>query len=323
MPNVPIQPVFLLSLPRSGSTLVQRVLAAHPDVATAAEPWVALPQIAALRAGGTEAAYDHGTAARAIEEFARALPGGRDRYLARVRELLEGLYADAAGSGERWFVDKTPRYHLIVEELLALFPEAPFVLLWRNPLDVVASMTATWHDHRWYPYRHGIDLFDGLTALVDAQSVHPARLTVVRYEDLVTGPAAWEPIAGRLGISIDQALLDAGASSRLEAFAGDPSQARTAVVSSSSRDRWRDELASPVRRRWARRYLDWIGDERLARMGYDGHDLRTQLATAPARWTDAPGDVWGSLRERGRAAVRRWERGGRTAFEWGPRGFPD
>jgi hypothetical protein len=74
-----VTPIFLLSLPRSGSTLVQRVLAAHDGVATAAEPWILLPQIYALRTEGAYAEYGHALATRAIGDFARNLDGGEQR----------------------------------------------------------------------------------------------------------------------------------------------------------------------------------------------------------------------------------------------------
>ena len=65
-----VRPVFLLSLPRSGSTLVQRLLASHPEVATAAEPWVMLPHLYARRERGIAAEYTQPIAARAITEAA-------------------------------------------------------------------------------------------------------------------------------------------------------------------------------------------------------------------------------------------------------------
>ena len=46
-----IRPIFIFSAPRSGSTLLQRVLAAHTQVATASEPWILLPLLSPL--------YDH------------------------------------------------------------------------------------------------------------------------------------------------------------------------------------------------------------------------------------------------------------------------
>ncbi len=41
--NASLKPLFLFTLPRSGSTLCQRVLAAHPQIATTTEPHLLLP----------------------------------------------------------------------------------------------------------------------------------------------------------------------------------------------------------------------------------------------------------------------------------------
>lgn len=54
-----ITPLFLFSLPRSGSTLAQRMLAAHPAVATVTEPWILLPFLYARKEEGVYAEYRH------------------------------------------------------------------------------------------------------------------------------------------------------------------------------------------------------------------------------------------------------------------------
>ncbi len=71
-----IRPLFLLSQPRAGSTFVQRVLAAHPKISTASEPWILLPLLYSLRDEGIRAAYDHHQLVLAIEDFSRQLPRG-------------------------------------------------------------------------------------------------------------------------------------------------------------------------------------------------------------------------------------------------------
>jgi len=95
----PPQPIFLLSLPRSGSTLVQRVLAAHEEVATAPEPWLLLPQVYATRERGILAEYVQVSAARAIGEFADRLPGGRATYDEALRGFVLDLYERATRGG--------------------------------------------------------------------------------------------------------------------------------------------------------------------------------------------------------------------------------
>ena len=60
------EPVFLFSLPRSGSTLVQRLIAGHPQVATTSEPWILLPLLYTVRRPGAYTEYGHCVVFRAI-----------------------------------------------------------------------------------------------------------------------------------------------------------------------------------------------------------------------------------------------------------------
>ncbi|MEZ4607679.1 MAG: sulfotransferase [Deinococcales bacterium] len=62
-------PLFLFSLPRSGSTLLQRILAAHPDIATLSEPWFILPLIYMTRDEGIYSEYDHSHLTRALTDL--------------------------------------------------------------------------------------------------------------------------------------------------------------------------------------------------------------------------------------------------------------
>jgi hypothetical protein len=54
-----------------------------------------------------------------------------------VHDFGIDLYTRAAGEA-RYFLDKTPRYHYVVDDLFRVFPEAKTIFLWRNPLAIVA-----------------------------------------------------------------------------------------------------------------------------------------------------------------------------------------
>ena len=184
-----IRPIFVLSLPRSGSTLVQRVLAAHDEIATAAEPWLLLPHGYALHERGMAAEYTQPIAARAIQEFVHHLPNGEADYWTAMRGFVLELYAKASGPEATYFLDKTPRYHYVTAELFQLFPDAKVIFLWRNPLAVVASIVDTWAKGRWNVDRFQGDL-DGIPALVDAHEAHPHTTIAVQLR----GPSSAIPI---------------------------------------------------------------------------------------------------------------------------------
>ena len=288
------EPVFLLSLPRSGSTLAQRILAAHPEIHSTPEPWLLLPQLYTLKYRGAYAEYDHVAATSAVEEFYGHLPGGREEYLAGLREMALKLYRGVSPEGTRYFLDKTPRYHLIVDELLAAFPDAKFVFLWRNPLAVAASMIETWAGGRWNLYRHKVDLFDGLENLVAAREASGGRVCAVRYEDLVANPEeSWRKVFDYLGLSFDGSMLETFGSVELKGRKGDPSGTRAYDrVVKEPLERWRETLDNPFRKAWCRRYLLWLGPERAAVMGYDLDTLLEELDSVETSIHDTGSDLW-------------------------------
>lgn len=287
-----VQPVFLFSLPRSGSTLLQRMLAGHSRISTVSEPWLLLPQLYALRPEGAYTEYGHRLAVNALEDFCRHLPGGRATYLSEIRALALKLYAMAAEPDAAYFVDKTPRYHLVAGQIMELFPEGRFVFLWRNPLAVVASVVDTWAGGRWRPYLYKVDLFSGLAALVELYQQQGSRAVALRYEDLVLEPEATvSGVLSYLGLPWQGSVIS-GATAVLSGRMGDPTAGNYAGVSAAPIERWRTSLATPVRRRWCRRYLRWIGRERLAVMGYQLDGLLAELESLPSRLSPLGSDLY-------------------------------
>jgi Sulfotransferase family len=293
-PRRGVEPVFLLSPPRSGSTLLQRMLGAHSAISTAAEPWLLLAPLYAGRPDGVYAEYSQETSSSALEHFWRRLPGGRQDYLSEVGAMARRLYEKASDHGARYFLDKTPRYSLVVNELLDTFPDAKVIFLWRNPLAIVASIVDTWFAGRWMAYHHKIDLYTGLEKLMAAWPRHQDRSVSIRYEDLVVDPrAALGRLLRYLELPWEESVVEDLNVARVEGPVGDPTGVhRYPTVSREPVDRWKATLASPVRRAWCRRYLDWIGDQRMAVMGYDGNLLRKELDATPGRGGSFVPDLW-------------------------------
>jgi Sulfotransferase family len=269
----------LLSLPRSGSTLVQRVLASHPQVSTVSEPWFLLPLVYSMKDKGIYAEYNHHALTLAIQDLCRQLPGGESDYRSAIRSFALDLYSSLnPGGTARYFVDKTPRYHLIVEDLFELFPDGRFVFLWRNPLAITASMVESWQKGRWNLHPYHVDLFEGLANLVHSFSKHADQACAFRYEDLVKGDAsAWEPAFEYLGLDFDQAQLERFAGVELQGRMGDLVGSRHDSLTTGSTAKWQKTFRNPFRKSWCRNYLRWIGEERLAVMGYDLHTMLEEL----------------------------------------------
>lgn len=273
------------------------MLGAHSLIATSAEPWLLLPLLYSLREGGVYAEYGHRMAANAISDFSERLPEGEQGLRSQIVRAALSIYSQASGS-RPFFLDKTPRYMLIVEELLALFGDAKFIALWRNPLSILSSLSLSWAGGRWQPYHHKIDLFTGLENLVDAVSTHPQRFIEVRYEDLVCDPqGTCRSLLAALALPWEEQVLSQFTTVDVSGRFGD--KTGTNVYSSVSTDplsKWQPTLVSPVRRAWARRYLNWVGHERLDAMGYDLDDLLAQLGSINADWSLAVPDSLESMK---------------------------
>ena len=288
-----VTPVFVFSLPRSGSTMTQRLLATHPEIETASETWILLPLLYSTRREGVYSEYSHRTAFRAIEDFCSDLPGGSSDYLQEIKEFALRLYARKSKSKARYFVDKTPRYHVLAPDIMRMFPESPIVFLWRNPLAIIASMIETWGKGRWNVYEFEFDLFDGLDGLIAAFQRVDGRVCSIRYEDLVGDDSATrERLFRHLGLAYDDSIAAGFSNVRLTGRMGDQAGSRNYfALSLEPGEKWRKVLASPVRKMWCRRYLLWIGKERLKLMGYELDALLRDLETMPVSLRTVPSDL--------------------------------
>jgi hypothetical protein len=288
-----IRPIFIFSAPRSGSTLLQRLLAAHEDVATASEPWVLLPMLTPLRENVPAAGGFSGLVHEALEDFVGQLPGGRADYLGAVRAAALQLYAAAAGRDEGWFVDKSPIYHLVVDEIVEAFPDGRFVFLWRNPLAVVASAVQLFDSGHWEVNRYTMALFHSFNDLVAGQRRHAAVSHAIRFEDIVERQEdRWRELLAYIGLSYDSSVFERFADVRLVGRKGDPVDgAKQPALDPRRAESWPTMLANPVRRAWCHRYLRWLGADRLNEMGYKLDDLQAALDATPRSWQGAADDA--------------------------------
>ncbi len=262
---------------------MQRVVAAHDGVATVSEPWLLLPYLYTLRRDGVNAEYTHPLLVAAIEDFCKELPAGSEDYRRELREFVLRLYEKAAGPGARYFLDKSPPYYFVADEIMSLFPEGKFIFLWRNPLSIIASIIETWRLGRWSPTLFREDLFIGLPRLVSAYTANHAGAHAVRFEDLIAGDTrVWRRLMAYLEIEFDPGALDRFNEVELGGRMGDHvGTGRYSSLSAEPAQKWAETIANPLRNMWCRRYLRFLGDERLAVMGYDGEALIDQLDALP------------------------------------------
>jgi len=285
-------PIFILSLPRAGSTLLQRKLSEHSEISTTDEPWILLPLLMSRQEHSVTGIHDQTVLVRALQDFTDQLPGGQADWDDAVRLFAETLYAKSTPAQERYFLDKTPRYSLVSADLLRTFPDARFVILWRDPIAVVASVNQTWGNGKWAVHRQEVDLFAGLKGLCDAAIMLGDRAFVLRYEQLLAAPA--QTLTNLFEwLDLDPTALREECECRvLNGQMGDPKRhGDSGEIRSTGNGDWRQKPLNPLRRRWLRRYLDWIGAERMVLMGYDLSVWKVDLAATPTTFHHLLGDL--------------------------------
>ncbi len=264
------RPVFLLSLPRAGSTLLQRLLLMSGKCATLGEPSLLLRFLGEGPAMTRKATYWESLVETATVDMRKAWSGYDDTYRKGVRDLMQGIYEGLA-DGKEWFIDKTPRYSLIAEEIFATFPDAKFIVLWRHPLAVAASVSSTFRKGRWCPDEFGIDLHEGQERLQAFCEKHGGSVFQIKYEDLVTDPATeLKRLGDYLGWENLSTVLDQDLVTSTGGTLGDPTGVkRYTKISPASRDAWKAELSNWYRRAWARNYVSGTRAQRMKELGYD------------------------------------------------------
>lgn len=287
------QPIFIISLPRSGSTLLQRMLAFSPQIASTAEPWLMLSLWGMREPAIGRAAYSHHTAATALNDFIDHIPHGEREFDAALRSFALALYG-AAAQGKRYFLDKTPRYYLLLPYLQRIWPDAHVVLLVRHPLAILASIAETFHNGRFRWFEYWIDWIEGHRCMAEAIRRDVGSCRVVRYEDLVSNPAT--TVAGLcawLGIPFTEGMVTSYKEKALSGRMGDHKGIEHyAGVSVESVAKWQTFFATRHRKAVARKMVARLSREDLAVIGYPAEQLLQEIRAIPSR---SPIDLSGRL----------------------------
>jgi Flp pilus assembly protein TadD len=244
----PAAHVFLVGFPRSGTTLLENVLAAHPAVVSLEEKESLAP---AIEAGlGSDAG---------IERLSHIGPGEaarqRDAYWAAVR----GFGVEPRG---RVFIDKMPLMSVSLPVIAKLFPQARILFARRDPRDVVLSCFR--RRFGMNPAMYQLLTLQGAAAYYDEvmrlseiyRGLLPLSWRLIRYESLVEDFDATAAAAcAFLGLGWDEGLRDFAAKARTRGIST-PSAAQVARgLNREGQGTWRRYRAQmapvlPVLRPW-------------------------------------------------------------------------
>jgi tetratricopeptide (TPR) repeat protein len=170
-------PIFVVGLPRSGSTLVEQILASHSSV----EGTFELPNVLTLVREFDHANPEHD----AYPEKVRAVPA--ERFAALGRRYLDETAP--LRSGRPRFIDKMPNNFSHIGLIQCMLPRATIIDVRRHPMDACFS-TFKQHFAEGQSFSYDLDdlgrYYRCYLSLMDHwDAVLPGRVLTLRYEELV------------------------------------------------------------------------------------------------------------------------------------------
>lgn len=229
--------------------------------------------------GEVLAPYNHRHAQTALADLIEHLPRKRQDYCEAVAELVRDLYGRLSPPGAEFFLDKTPRYYLIIPQIAEIFPEAKFVFLFRNPLAVVASLVKSFGEGRLGSlYESHIDLTEGPVRLVAGYRKLRDRSLRISYEELIRAPEqTLDRVRDYLNLSGEKVKISLDDKPTLAGVMGDKARVTERQVVAEDMDRWKSQYRTTFRHWLVRRYLESLPEDIFDDMGYPRRQLLEEL----------------------------------------------
>ncbi|MCQ8278543.1 sulfotransferase [Acetobacteraceae bacterium KSS8] len=211
---------FVDGQPRSGTTWLQQLLNAHPEISCQGEAQfrdhLAVPIDTAMRQ--RHAALHERNTSIFAHTGGYPLPVADDTQFLLGTAMLQAFARQVAGRAVKAVGEKTPGNLFFFPQLSSLFPEAKLISIARDPRDVISS---AWHRFQKRPGSTEADLASFVhrvlpmadrwtRAMLDAPALHGDRFVLITFEALLRDPVS--VLCGLfrfLGVSGDEALAEA------------------------------------------------------------------------------------------------------------------
>jgi tetratricopeptide (TPR) repeat protein len=201
------QPIFILGFPRSGTTLVEQTLSAHPRIA-AGDELPLIHEITAImpRMLASPLGYPEALAELWMGDQRDGLDNLRDYYLQKVRQM------GVLRSGAARFTDKMPLNETHLGLIALLFPEAPLIHVLRHPLDIMVSAFSNQFTHGFFCAYALETAALHYVRVMDLVQHYRGEMTLrylpIRYEDIVADQeASVRAMLAFVGEDYDKACL--------------------------------------------------------------------------------------------------------------------
>lgn len=227
-------PAFLIGFPRSGTTLLNKILSAHSEISVLDEQPTTINLLQKLESvsGGADKAL------RPLSDEARTN---------LITAYLEQIEDYGGNKNATVIIDKMPLNIVNAGQLFQVFPQAKFIFAVRHPCDTVLSC---FMQHfapndamsNFYTLKDAAKLYDAVMSLwVKYEEHFPLRTHYVKYEDLVSDmEAVIRPVLEFLELQWEDEILDYSTHSRSKPVATPSYRQISEPVHIKSVYRWRN-----------------------------------------------------------------------------------
>lgn len=301
--------LFVISAPRSGSTMLERMLESHSMILGGPEPHLLTPLAhLGVWAKVDKAPYDHILAAESQRLFVERLPNKEQDYWEACRAYCDVLYGRCLEtSTKEIFLDKTPAYALVLPFLEKVFPDGKYIVLTRHPAALFSSYANSFFNgdyraaHAYNPILHRY-----VPAIADFLRRGGVARFHVRYEDLVMDPREWmRRIYEFVGVPFEEGTIEYGAGRRFvesKQGLGDPLGVdRHVRPVTDSVEKWAAEVAvDAAKRAFLEEIIGALDPDDLRILGYPPEGLWEPLERVSGKSVSVPRSKWSFYK------VQRW-----------------
>jgi len=271
--------IFLISLPRSGSSLLQQLIVKSPDVSSTPEPWIMLQLISIYKDFKIDEIYSPATAVLAVNEFISNSNLGIGYLKEKIKEIAFAYYNSHSEGNAKFFLDKTPRYYHIIDELEELFPNSKKIILLRNPAAVFISMYTTFFNNNLKNLlkskSHLFDLFEGPKLISNSIEKYSnnKNFFFLKYEDLTEKKDnILTDLYDFLSLSAQNLNFNYSVSEKFQkSILGDPKVKQKSQIENNSL-KWIEKINNFQTKKILEEYINIIDEKTLKTLGYNKNE---------------------------------------------------
>ena len=210
-----------------------------------------------------------------MQSWGEFLPNDNNPFYKReFRNFVSKIYSNHKNTNNKLFLDKSPRYYHILNDLLEIFPDSKFIILLRNPLAVLSSLLNYHYNNSFvkslsnyscHDLFHSLKIFNSIWL---DQGKHD-NVTFVKYEEIIENPSSNLNSLFDF-LSLNPSDIDYKIDKRfLSSSFVDPNAIKYTKPTSEFLDSWLDQITSLQKRNVFIFYIEFIKSLKIVTDNYD------------------------------------------------------